>query len=137
MKILGLDYGEKRVGLAVCDEMESISFPLTTIKYNSLEELFEGLKVIIEEKNIQRIVVGLPKNMAGGLGKQADKVMSFVELLHKKFSLKIDTWDERMSTKASERILLDHDVTRKKRKNKIDKLAAQFILQGYLDYKKI
>ena len=98
-----------------------------------MEEDFKEIAAIIRQFEIGKIIVGLPKNMDGTLGTQAEKVLKWVEALKGKIEIPVATWDERLSTVGASRVLLEADVSRKKRKNVIDKLAAVLILQGYLD----
>lgn len=138
MRILGLDVGTKTVGVAVSDEMGWTAQGLETIQINEERKQFgfERLKEIIEEYDVESIVVGLPKNMNGTIGPRGEACQMYAELLKETFQLPVQLWDERLSTMAAERILISADVSRKKRKKVIDKLAASVILQGYLDSKK-
>ncbi len=129
MRIMGLDVGEKRIGVAVSDPLGYTAQGVSTIKRENAEEL----KKIVSDYNIAKIVVGLPKNMNGSIGEQGKKVLDFIEELKKKINLPILTWDERLTTKEAEGVLLRADLSRAKRKKVIDKLAAVLILQGYLD----
>lgn len=134
MRILGLDYGSKIIGLAVSDEMGWTGQGIGTVQRKSLHHDLTQIEQCIAEYNIEKIVVGLPKNMDGSLGKAAENVLEFIENLKKKIAVPIVTWDERLSTVAAERALLEADMSRRKRKKVIDKVAAVIILQGYLDY---
>ena len=100
---------------------------------NNLKDSIERIKFLISQYNIEKIVLGLPKNMNNTLGFRAEKTLEFKEKLEKNFSLPIQLWDERLSTRAAENILLEADISRNKRKKVIDKMAAVYILQGYLD----
>ncbi len=133
MTILALDVGEKRIGVAVSDSLRIIAQGFPTILYKDDKTTFERLKEIVETRNVERIVVGLPLNLDGTAGRQAQYVLRFVEKLKKEFHQEILTWDERFSSQGAERILLDAGVRRKKRKEKLDQLSAQWILQGYLE----
>jgi putative Holliday junction resolvase len=137
MRILGLDVGTKTVGVAVSDEMGWTAQGLETIKINEekSEFGFKRLMEIIEEYSVDTIVVGLPKNMNNSIGPRGEACQKYADLLSETFHLPIQLWDERLSTMAAERILISADVSRKKRKKVIDKLAASVILQGYLDSK--
>jgi len=134
MRILGVDFGTKTIGVAVSDDMGMIGQGIGTIKRKNLQHDLGELQRKIEEYEIGKIVVGLPKNMDGSLGKSAHQVLDFIEDLKKKFKIPVDSWDERLSTVEAERVLLDADMSRRKRKKVIDKVAASIILQGYLDY---
>ncbi|MBM7660720.1 putative Holliday junction resolvase [Bacillus mesophilus] len=137
MRILGLDVGTKTVGVAVSDEMGWTAQGLETIQINEEKKQFgfNRLKEIIEEYQVESVVVGLPKNMNGTIGPRGEACQKYAELLSETFQLPVQLWDERLSTMAAERILLSADVSRKKRKKVIDKLAASVILQNYLDSK--
>ena len=133
MRILGLDIGTKTIGIAISDELSLTAQGLFTLKRKGLQIDIKELEKLIEEQSVERIVIGLPKNMNNTLGPSAKMVLSFVEELTKCVGLPVITWDERLSTVAAEKALLEADMSRKKRKQVIDKVAAQLILQGYLD----
>jgi len=138
MRILGIDYGDKRIGVAVSDPLGLIAQGVAVIgKGETFEHDIRELKKIIKQfDGIDGIVVGLPKTMAGNIGPQADKVISFVEALKNEFKLNIITWDERLTTAQAERVLIEAGLSREKRKKVIDKSAAANILQCYLDCKR-
>ena len=135
MRILGLDVGSKTIGVAVSDELGWTAQGLKTIKIDeeSNEWRLDDLEEIIREYNVEKIVVGLPKNMNGTIGPRGEVSLQFAEMIKERFSLPVDLWDERLTTMAAERILLKADVSRKKRKKVVDKIAAALILQSYLD----
>ena len=133
MRILGLDIGTKTIGVAVSDELHLIAQGLFTLKRKGIQEDIRELEQLIEEQHVERIVVGLPKNMNNTLGPSAEMVLSFIEEISQQITLPVITWDERLSTVAAEKALLEADTSRRKRKRVIDKVAAQLILQGYLD----
>lgn len=133
MKILGLDIGSKRIGVAVSDELGITARGLSTIERKNDEDTIRNLRSIISEENIKEIVVGLPINMNGSYGPKANEAIDFAGRLEEHLNIPVKLWDERMSTMEAERILIDADTSRAKRKKKIDKLAAQVILQGYLN----
>jgi putative Holliday junction resolvase len=133
---MGIDYGEKTIGIAVSDAFGWTAQGIETIKRkeeDNLKESIERIKALVQEYNVEKIVLGLPKNMNNSLGFRAEKTLKFKEKLEKVLSIPIVLWDERLSTKAAENILLEADLSRKKRKEVIDKMAAVYILQGYLD----
>ena len=136
-RIMGLDIGDKTIGVAVSDLMGLTAQGVTTIKRVGKKKDIEAIKQIIAEKQVNKIVSGLPKNMNGTVGPQGEKVQKFCELLKEETNLPIEFWDERLSTVAAERSLIEADVSRQKRKKVIDMLAAVIILQGYLDSKRI
>ena len=135
MRILGLDTGEKRIGVAVSDALGIIARGLFTLERETDEKVVERLKEIILEEEVTEIVVGLPLNMNGSTGPQAKSAIAFADNLREKLKIPIKLWDERMSTVQVERIMIAGGASRKKRKKKIDKLAAQVILQSYLNSK--
>lgn len=132
-RIMGLDIGDKTIGVSVSDLMGITAQPIKTIKRVSKKKDIEELKNIIKEKEVTKIVSGLPKNMNGTLGPQGEKVIKFCELLESETNIKIDYWDERLSTVYAEKSLIEGDISRSKRKKVVDMLAAVIILQGYLD----
>jgi len=135
-RIMGLDIGDKTIGVAVSDLMGLTAQGIKTINRVGKKKDIEELKKIISEKQINLIVSGLPKNMYGDIGPQGEKVMKFCKLLKEETGLEIEFWDERLSTVAAERSLLEADVSRNKRKKVVDMLAEVIILQGFLDYKR-
>ncbi|UMZ74006.1 Holliday junction resolvase RuvX [Natranaerofaba carboxydovora] len=135
MRIMGLDYGEKRIGVAISDELKMTAQGITVIKRTLLDKDIEKIKELVLEYNVSEIVVGIPKNMDGTLGFMAEEVKEFAKEIQKKISISLELQDERLSSKAAERTLLEGDVSRKKRKEVIDKMAAVYLLQGYLDSK--
>ncbi|AQS58383.1 Holliday junction resolvase RuvX [Desulforamulus ferrireducens] len=133
MRIMGLDVGDKTIGVALSDPMGWTAQGLEVIRRESIDKDLTRLGEIIQEYGVEKILVGLPKNMNATIGPQGEKVLAFVEKLKERFALPIKTWDERLSTVAAERMLIQADVSRSKRKKVIDKMAAAVILQGYLD----
>lgn len=132
MRILGLDLGTKTLGLAITDKSNTLASVLGVLKFNEYKELIPKLRDIISEKNITLLVLGLPKNMDNSLGFAAERSLNFKGLLEKEFGLPIELIDERLTTVAAERVLLEADLSRKKRKDVIDGVAAAFILESYL-----
>jgi putative Holliday junction resolvase len=133
MRIMGLDIGTQTIGVAVSDELGITAQGLKTLKRKSMEDDLKKIAAVIHQFEIEKIVVGLPKNMNGTLGKQAEFVLKWVEVLKDEIHVPVVTWDERLSTVAASKVLLEADLSRRKRKKVIDKLAAVLILQGYLD----
>ena len=129
---MGLDVGSKTIGVAISDELGITAQGFKTIKRKAMEDDLRELYTIISQFQIEKIVVGLPKNMDGSLGKQAEFVLGWIEDFKNKIQLPVETWDERLSTVEASKTLLKADLSRKKRKGVIDKLAAVLILQGYL-----
>lgn len=134
--ILGLDLGEKRVGVAFADLKAPLATPLETLEIRGKKHLLEELKRIIAEYDVCEIVAGLPKTLQGELGPAALNVMETVEWLKARTDLTWHFWDERLTTAEVEKFLIEADVSRAQRKNIRDKLAAQKILQAYLDAQK-
>lgn len=138
MRILGLDYGTKTTGVAVSDPMGWTAQGLEIIRRQEEEHLKATINRIAElcaEYKVEKIVLGLPKNMNNTVGERGEKTLLFKEKLEARLKLPVIMWDERLSTVAAESILIEADMSRKKRKNVIDKLAATIILQNYLDAK--
>lgn len=136
MRILGLDFGTKTTGVAVSDAMGWTAQGVEIIRRkeeNHLKATINRIMELCQTYQVEKIVLGLPKNMNNTLGERAEKTLEFKAKLESKLNIPIETWDERLSTVSAENILLEADVSRKKRKKVIDKLAATIILQGYLD----
>jgi putative holliday junction resolvase len=133
MRILGLDVGDRTIGVAVSDPFGLIAQGVDTIRRKNIEEDLRQLREICSNYNVDIIVVGLPKNMNGTLGPQGQKVLDFCEVIKNSIDIKIDMWDERLTTVAANRAMLEADMSREKRKKLVDKVAATYILQGYLD----
>jgi len=130
---MGLDIGSCTIGIAISDELRITAQGLKTIRRKLMEEDLKEIAMVIDQYKIEKIVVGLPKNMDGTFGKQAEMVFQWIKASKEKIRLPMVTWDERLSTVGASKILLEADLSRKKRKKVIDKLAAVLILQGYLD----
>nr|WP_297199532.1 Holliday junction resolvase RuvX [Thermanaeromonas sp.] len=131
---MGLDVGEKNIGVAVSDPLGWTAQGVTTIRRRGkLEEDLEAILRLAKEYRVERVVVGLPRNMNGSLGPQARKVLEFIEALEERLQLPVVPWDERLTTSAAERVLITADLSRRRRKSVIDRLAAVLILQSYLD----
>jgi len=132
---MGLDVGSQTIGVAISDELGIVAQPLKTIRRKSLREDLDELTRIIRQFDVKKIVVGLPKNMDGSLGRQAEIIFQWIKSFQQKASppIPIVTWDERLSTVGATKVLIEADLSRRKRKKVIDKVAAVLILQGYLD----
>ncbi|WP_102345467.1 Holliday junction resolvase RuvX [Bacillus sp. Marseille-P3661] len=137
MRVIGLDVGTKTIGIAVSDELGWTAQGLETIKIDVDQGDFglDRMAELIEQYKPEKLVVGFPKNMNGTVGPRGEACLEYAETLKKQFNIEVVLWDERLSTMAAERILLSGDVSRKKRKKVIDKMAAVMILQGFLDSK--
>lgn len=138
MRILGIDYGDKRIGIGVSDPLGITAQPVAVIgKRATFEEDIQEINQIIKQyEGVEEIVVGLPKTMRGELGVQAQKVQAFIDALKAKFKIRITPWDERFSSVVAERAMISAGLSREKRKKVIDKSAASLILQSYLDSKR-
>ncbi|MDD5423059.1 MAG: Holliday junction resolvase RuvX [Candidatus Omnitrophica bacterium] len=136
MRILGVDFGSKRIGIAVSDELFITAQGVKTLVRRSLEQDLREIKDFIKEHGVIEVVVGLPLNMNGTHSQKTKEAMEFMESLSKAVDVPVKTWDERLSTVQAERTLLEADLSRAKRKRVMDKMAAQVILQGYLDSRK-
>jgi putative Holliday junction resolvase len=133
MRILALDHGTKRVGVAVSDDMKIIATPLEYIPAEPFADFLARLKEIIHEKEIELIFIGMPRNMDGSYGPAALKVQEFVAVLKEAITIPIKTLDERLTTVQAQKFLIQGNVRREKRKEKVDKTAAAILLQSYLD----
>lgn len=133
MRILGLDIGKKRTGAALSDESGIVATPLRTIKASGRSSLLGVVSSIIKEYDVGEIVLGLPLNLDGTEGAKAGEVRRFALALEKATGLEVYFWDERFSTIAVTRVLIDADLSRARRKEVVDKSAAAYILQGFLD----
>ena len=135
MRYLGLDLGTKTLGLALSDKLGIVATFYKNITYKDINELITEIKEIIEKEKVESLVLGLPKNMNNSLGERAEETIKFKELLEKETEKEVHLEDERLTTKVAESILINADVSRKKRKKVIDGLSAVGILQSFLDRK--
>ncbi len=136
MRILGLDYGSKTVGVAISDPLGVTAQGVETIcrkEENKLRRTCARIEELVREYDVERIVIGLPVHMNGDIGERAERAKEFGEMLGKRTGLEIVYWDERLTTVEAEQTLIENKVRRENRKQYIDKIAAVFILQGYLD----
>lgn len=132
-RILGLDVGDKTIGVAISDLLQLTAQGITTIRREGLKKDLKALEGIIDEYEVKEIVIGLPKNMNGSIGPQGEKVLKFGERIKNRFKMQVLYIDERLTTVSAERILIEGDMRREKRKKIIDKVAATYILQLHLD----
>ena len=137
MRYLGLDLGSKTLGIATSDLTETIASTLMTLRFeeDDYDSLKRPLEEIIENEQIEKIVLGLPKNMDNSIGERAEITLGFKEKLENWFELEVILEDERLTSVISNQVLIQADISRKKRKKKVDGIAAQLILQSYLDRK--
>ena len=138
MRIIGLDYGTKTVGVAVSDSLGITAQAVETItrkEENKLRQTLARIEALIDEYNVEEIVVGLPKNMNNTIGERAAACRDFADKLERRTGLPVIMWDERLTTVSADNVLKECGVRRENRKAVVDKIAAVFILQGYLDYK--
>ncbi len=133
MRILSLDVGKKKVGIAISDALGITAQPLDTLIRKAKKADLARIEKVIHDMNVSKIIVGLPLNMDGTEGTMAKEIYSFVKELEKEIKIPVELWDERLTTMEAERLLLEADLSRKKRKKLDDKIAAQLILQSYLD----
>jgi len=133
VRIMGLDVGSKTIGVSVSDELGLTAQGIAVIRRSALKRDIKEIKDWIGRYDVKEIVIGLPKNMDGSIGETGQACLAFAQVLREKTGLPVHLWDERLSTRMSERTLLEADLSRKKRKQVIDKLAAALILQSYLD----
>ena len=132
--MIGLDLGSKRIGVSICDDKQLIATPLKTINRNSLKDLVDELRLIVDENDIKGIIVGNPLNMDGSSGRSAQSVKDTTENIEKNLDIPICLWDERLSTDGAFNLSSQLDINVSKREKKIDENAAAFILQGALDF---
>jgi putative holliday junction resolvase len=133
MRILALDHGTRRIGVAVSDELRVLAQPLEYIPAEPFAGFLTRLKTIVREKEVELILIGMPRNMDGSYGPAAEKVTVFVNLLKSEIQVPFKTLDERLTTVQAQRSLLQANVRRRERKEKVDKTAAAILLQSYLD----
>ena len=136
MRYLGLDLGNRTCGIAISDSLGMVATGVETYRFKEkdLQNCFEYVKMIANDRHVDMIILGLPKNMDGSLGFQADYVLSFKDMLEAE-GFKVDLFDERLTTMEVTKIMIDADLSRAKRKKQVDKLSAVIILQSYLDAK--
>jgi putative Holliday junction resolvase len=133
-RLIGLDLGTKRIGIAICDDKRKIASPYKTIEYKNMDYLVNELKHIIKDNNIFALIIGNPINMDGSFGKSAQSINDKAKVIEKELDLIIAMWDERLSTSGAFNISSNLDINFSKKKKNIDEKAAAFILQGALDY---
>jgi putative Holliday junction resolvase len=133
MRILALDHGTKRIGIAISDELKMIAQPLEFSPAEPFLEFVTRLKEIIRDKEVELILIGMPRNMDGSYGPAALKVQEFIAVLKDMVAIPIQTWDERLTSAQAQRFLIQGGVRRQDRKEKVDKMAASILLQSYLD----
>ncbi len=133
MRVLAIDHGTKRMGIAVSDELKMIAQPLEYIPAEPFADFLTRLKELLREKEVELILVGMPRNMNGSYGPAALKVQDFVAALKGALTVPIRTWDERLTSAQANRFLIEGNVRRQQRKEKVDKMAAAILLQSYLD----
>ena len=135
MRIMGLDLGDRRIGVAVSDELGWTAQGVGVVERHRDGRELEEIERLVREREVSEIVVGLPRNMDGSIGPRGEICIAFAEMLRGRLQLPVHLWDERLTTVAAERTLLEADVSRRKRRQVVDKLAATLILQHYLDSK--
>lgn len=130
---MGIDYGTVRLGIALSDELQLLAHPAETVSMEKPPAAFARVAALVREKEVERIVVGLPRQLNGGLGKSAANAQEFAEKLRSKVSCEVETWDERLSTVAAERSLREAGKSTRQTRGYVDQVAAQIFLQSYLD----
>jgi putative Holliday junction resolvase len=133
MRILALDHGTKRIGVAISDELKMIAQPLEFIPADPFPAFLDRLKALVRQHEVETLLVGLPRNMDGSYGPAALKVQEFVAVLRDAVAVPVKTWDERLTSVQANRFLTQANVRRRDRKEKVDKMAAAILLQSYLD----
>jgi putative holliday junction resolvase len=133
MRILGLDVGERTIGIAISDPLGYTAQGLTTIRRKNLKIDIAELKKICDEYSVESILMGFPKNMNGTIGPSGEKAIELSKILEEELHMPVKLWDERLTTVAAHKAMLEADLSRAKRKKIVDKIAAMYILQGYLD----
>ena len=133
MRILGLDLGDRRIGVAVGDTDTGMAFPLKVIEINEKSDTIKQIKACLDEEKASLVVVGYPLNMDGSAGSRARTSDEFAGILGAECGCEVRLWDERLTSVLGERVLIEADISRRKRRKVVDKLAAQIMLQGYLD----
>ena len=137
MRIIGLDFGSKTVGVAVSDELLITAQGIEIVRRksdNKLRQTLARIEELIKEYNVEKIVLGFPKNMNNSEGERCEKTLEFKEMLERRTGLTVELWDERLTTVAADNLMMEAGIRRENRKEYVDQIAASFILQGYLDY---
>ena len=136
MRIIGLDFGSKTVGVAVSDELLITAQGIEIVRRkseNKLRQTLARIEELIKEYNVEKIVLGFPKNMNNSEGERCEKTLEFKEMLERRTGLTVELWDERLTTVAADNLMMEAGIRRENRKEYVDQIAASFILQGYLD----
>ena len=133
MRVLAIDHGTKRMGIAISDELKMIAQPLEFIPAEPFDKFLARLKEILRRQEVELILVGMPRNMDGSYGPAALKVQEFIAVLKEAIAVPLKTWDERLTSAQANRFLVDANVRRSQRREKVDKTAAAILLQSYLD----
>lgn len=137
MRIIGLDFGSKTVGVAVSDELLITAQGIEIVRRkseNKLRQTLARIEELIKEYNVEKIVLGFPKNMNNSEGERCEKTLEFKEMLERRTGITVELWDERLTTVAADNLMMEAGIRRENRKEYVDQIAASFILQGYLDY---
>jgi putative Holliday junction resolvase len=134
---MGLDVGTKTVGVAIADELGMTAQPITTVRRTNLKADLEQLRALAEERSVTHVVIGLPLNMDGSEGPRAEASRAFAASVERSLGLSVELWDERLTTVSAQRVLLEADMSRQKRKKVVDTVAASIILQGWLEARAI
>lgn len=135
MRLMGIDYGDRRIGIAVSDELLLTSQGIGTVRNSGDDRMFHDIAELAKQWNVSELIVGLPKNMNGSIGPRGELAAAFAGTLREKLRLPVTLWDERLTTASALRTLIEADVSRNKRKAVVDRMAAALILQNYMDFK--
>jgi putative Holliday junction resolvase len=136
-RYLGVDLGTRRIGVALSDELGLTAQALPTLEPRTEDDAVDAIRALIDRHGVREVVVGLPKNMNGTLGPAAEKALAFARRLEEGGDAKVTLWDERLTSRAAERLLIEADVRRAKRRRALDQMAAVLILQGFLDRSRV
>lgn len=136
MRILGIDFGEKRIGLALSDPLGFTAQGLETVLRQNKAQVLKDLKTLCQERQVSEVVIGLPINMDGTIGPKAKEILELVPKMEKEFAVPVKTWDERLTSRQAGRLMIDEGLSRQKQRAQSDRLAATLILQGYLESKR-
>lgn len=136
-RYLGVDLGTRRIGVALSDELGLTAQALPTLEPRTEDDAVDAIRALIDRHGVREVVVGLPKNMNGTIGPAAEKALAFARRLEESGDAKVTLWDERLTSRAAERLLIEADVRRAKRRRALDQMAAVLILQGFLDRSRV
>jgi putative Holliday junction resolvase len=137
MRILGIDYGQVRIGLAVSDPLEITAQGIDTLPRKNIKQVLEDLAAICQKRQVQEVVIGLPVNMDGSVGPKAQEILDLVPRLEAALKIPVKTWDERLTSREAGRLMIEEGLSRAKQRQNSDRLAATLILQSYLESRRL